>query len=54
MGGLAAFQDLAFGRTAPVTGLLANRFRYAVVSPVGGLAAGVGSALISAIATRDR
>ena len=32
MGGLAAFQDLAFGRTAPVTGLLADRFGYAVVS----------------------
>ena len=54
MGGLAAFQDLAFGATGPVTGLLADRFGYAVVFLVGGLSAGVGLALVGALARQDR
>ncbi len=53
MGGLAAFQDLAFGGTGPVTGLLADRFGYPVVFLVGGLAASVGLISISAIARQD-
>ncbi len=54
MGGLAAFQDLAFGGTGPVTGLLADRFGYGVVFLVGGLAASLGLALVIAIARQDR
>jgi MFS family permease len=36
-GGLAAFQDLAFGLTGPATGLLADRFGYSVVFLIAGL-----------------
>jgi len=54
MGGLAAFQDLAFGGTGPLTGLLADRFGYGVVFLVGGLAASIGLALVIAIARNDR
>ena len=54
MGGLAAFQDLAFGGTGPITGLLADRFGYGVVFLVGGLAASLGVALVIAIARTDR
>ncbi len=53
-GGLAAFQDLAFGLTGPVTGLLADRFSYGVVFLIGGLAASLGFVLIIAIARGDR
>jgi MFS family permease len=53
-GGLAAFQDLAFGVTGPVTGLLADRFGYGVVFLVGGLAASLGFALVTTIAREDR
>jgi MFS family permease len=53
-GGLAAFQDLAFGVTGPSTGLLADRFGYSVVFLIGGLAASFGFALVIAIARRDR
>ncbi len=49
-GGLAAFQDLAFGITGPATGVLADRFGYAVVFLVGGLAASLGLAVVLAIA----
>lgn len=35
-GGLAAFQDLAFGLNGPVTGLPADRFSYASVFLIGG------------------
>ena len=52
-GGLAAFQDLAFGLTGPVTGLLADRFGYGVVFLIGGLAASLGFALVVAIARQD-
>ena len=53
-GGLAAFQDLAFGLTGPATGLLADRFGYSVVFLIGGLAATLGFALVIAIARKDR
>ncbi len=52
-GGLAAFQDLAFGVTSPATGLLADRFGYGVVFLVGGLAANLGLLLILVIAQQD-
>ena len=54
MGGLAAFQDLAFGGTGPITGLLAQRFGYDVVFLVGGLAATVGLGLVVAVARAGR
>jgi MFS family permease len=53
-GGLAMFQDLAFGLTGPATGLLADRFGYGVVFLVGGLAASLGFAMVIAIARGDR
>jgi MFS family permease len=39
VGGFAAFQDLAYGATGPIVGLLADRSGYAVVFLIGGLAA---------------
>jgi MFS family permease len=54
MGGFAAFQDLAYGGTGPVAGLLADRFGYGVVFLFGGLAASLGFALVIAIARQDR
>jgi predicted MFS family arabinose efflux permease len=53
-GGLAAFQDLAFGATGPVTGLLADRLGYGVVFLIGGLAASLGFTVVIAIARKDR
>ena len=53
-GGLAAFQDLAFGLTGPVTGLLADQFGYGIVFLIGGVAAAVGFGLITTIAREDR
>jgi MFS family permease len=53
-GGLAAFQDLAFGVTGPATGLLADRFGYGIVFLIGGLAASLGFAMVIAIARKDR
>ena len=53
-GGLAMFQDLALGATAPVTGVLADRFGYGVVFLAGGLAACLGLAVVAAIARADR
>ncbi len=53
-GGLAAFQDLAYGGTGPVTGLLADRFGYGVVFLIGGLAATLGFLLVVSIARKDR
>ena len=54
IGGFAAFQDLAYAATGPVTGLLADRFGYAIVFLVGGLAATCGFALITRMTLRDR
>jgi predicted MFS family arabinose efflux permease len=54
MGGFAAFQDLAYGGTGPLTGLLADRLGYGVVFLVGGLAASLGFALVIVIARKDR
>ncbi|UDL92204.1 MFS transporter [Mesorhizobium sp. PAMC28654] len=42
VGGFAAFQDLAYGATAPVVGLLADSSGYSVVFLIGGLAATLG------------
>jgi len=42
IGGFAAFQDLAYGATGPLVGLLADSSGYAVVFLVGGLAATLG------------
>jgi MFS family permease len=53
-GGLAAFQDLAFGFTGPATGLLADQFGYGVVFFIGGLAASLGFAMVITIARKDR
>ena len=49
-GGLAGFQDLAFGLTGPVTGVLADRFGTASVFLIGALAACGGLALLLAMA----
>jgi predicted MFS family arabinose efflux permease len=53
-GGLAAFQDLAFGLTGPPTGLLPDRVGYSVVFLIGSLAAALGFALILTIGREDR
>lgn len=45
IGGFAAFQDLAYFATAPVTGLLADHAGYPSVFLVGGLAATLGLAM---------
>jgi MFS family permease len=49
VGGFAAFQDLAYGATGPVTGLLADHFGYGVVFLIGGIAATLG--LLAAVMT---
>jgi MFS family permease len=54
MGGFAAFQDLAYGLTGPVTGLLADHFGYAVVFLVGGLAASLGLVMLLNLARVHR
>ncbi len=53
-GGLAAFQDLAFGLTGPITGLLADGYGYGYVFLIGGLAASGGGALILALSRNDQ
>ena len=53
-GGFTAFQDLAYGLTGPVAGLLADRFGYAVVFLIGGLAATLGFTMVLALARQDR
>lgn len=45
LGAFAAFQDLAYGLTGPLAGLLADRAGYGSVFLVGGLAAAAGLAL---------
>ena len=42
VGGFAAFQDLAYGATAPLVGLLADSSGYSAVFLIGGLAATLG------------
>lgn len=44
LGGFTAFQDLAYGLTGPIAGLLADRSGYGSVFLVGGLAAAIGLA----------
>lgn len=53
-GGFAAFQDLAYGLTGPVAGLLADRFGDTVVFLLGGLAASLGFALVLALVRQNR
>ncbi|MGU3287900.1 arabinose transporter [Methylobacterium mesophilicum] len=52
-GGLAMFQDLAFGLTGPVTGVLADRFDYGAVFLVGGVAAVLSFLVVIGISRRD-
>jgi MFS family permease len=52
VGGFAAFQDLAYGATGPLAGLLADHAGYASVFLIGGVAATL--ALVIAIAVRRR
>ena len=42
VGGFAAFQDLAYGATGPLVGLLADSSGYSAVFLIGGLAATLG------------
>jgi len=50
LGGFSAFQDLAYGLTGPVAGLLADRAGYGSVFLVGGVAAALG--LLAALCLR--
>ncbi len=45
LGGFAAFQDLAYGATGPLVGILADRMGYPPVFLIGGLAATLGLAM---------
>lgn len=53
MGGFAAFQDLAYGATGPLTGLLADRMGENVVFLVGALAACGGFGLSLSLALKE-
>jgi len=52
-GGFTAFQDLAYGLTGPVTGLLADQFGYGVVFLIGGFAGLVGFLVVILLARKD-
>lgn len=54
MGGFAAFQDLAYGATGPLTGLLAEWAGDGSVFMVGGLAGGAGLFLSARLAWHER
>lgn len=54
MGGFAAFQDLAYGATGPLTGLLAEWAGDGSVFMVGGLAGGAGPFLSARLAWYER
>jgi MFS family permease len=47
MGGFAAFQDLAYGATGPIVGVLADHLGYASVFVVGGLSATLGLLIVT-------
>jgi MFS family permease len=53
MGGYALFQDLAYGLTGPVAGVLANRTGYRSVFLVGTVAATVGLAIAAGLRRRS-
>lgn len=53
LGGFSAFQDLAYGLTGPLAGLLADRAGYGPVFLIGGCAAGAG-VLIALLIGRGR
>ncbi|NHN88400.1 MFS transporter [Acetobacter sp. LMG 1627] len=54
MGGFAAFQDLAYGATGPLTGLLADHAGDSAVFLVGGLAGACGLVLAARLAWNER
>jgi MFS family permease len=47
MGGLIAFQDVAYGATGPITGVLASGYGYPTVYLVGAIAAAIGIVMAS-------
>lgn len=49
VGGFAAFQDLAYGATGPVVGVLADHWGYSSVFLIGGLAATLGLCVVLSI-----
>lgn len=53
VGGFGAFQDLAYGLTGPVAGLLADRAGYGSVFLIGGTAAGVGFLIVLGLQRRS-